>query len=103
MTCLVDFDADDPLAGIPLSDEEEDFGVPAKKPAPKRQKSSENLSPRNAAATLTETKGEIKCLLMNLKKAMFNLVFIVSEIGRSILKLEQNFIVCYKATATELI
>ena len=56
---FTDFDADDPLAGIPLSDDEEDFGIPAKKSAPKqvtRQKSNENISPRAAAAVTIETK-----------------------------------------------
>ncbi|XP_053392988.1 fas-binding factor 1 homolog [Mercenaria mercenaria] len=57
-----DFDADDPLAGIPLSDDEEDFGIPTKKAAPKqqvtRQKSNENLSPRSSAAVTLESKQE---------------------------------------------
>ncbi|KAL4240109.1 factor 1 [Mactra antiquata] len=44
-----DFDADDPLAGIPLSDEDEDLGLTSTKKQTKtvpRQRSSENLSPR---------------------------------------------------------
>lgn len=60
MTKTSDFDADDPLAGIPLSDEDEDLGLSKmtkKQPASQQQRTANETSSPSIAPSNLEKQG----------------------------------------------